>query len=82
MIDPSLLGDLAREHQKHLLTRDEGKAFLKDLMEVCRKHGVFLRTGDQTIKFSKAIEGTGLRTTMKALVDERGFCPAARIEYK
>ena len=53
MIDPTLLGDLAKDHQKNMLTRDEAKAFLKDIMEVCRKHRVFLRTGDQTVRFSK-----------------------------
>lgn len=82
MIDPSLLGDLTKDHARSLLSRDEAKAFLKDLMEVCRKHDVFLRTADQTLKFSRAFEGSGMRTVLKAYVDKAGNCPAAKIDYK
>jgi hypothetical protein len=82
MIDPSLIGDLTKEHAKALLTRDEAKAFLKDLMEVCHKHDVFLRTSDKTLKFSRAFEGSGMRTLLRAYVDKAGNCPAAKIEYK
>ncbi len=82
MIDPSLLGDLAKEHKKNVLTRDEAKAFLKDMMLVCQKHGVFLRTTDQELKFSKAFEGSGMRTVLKAVIDPGDTCSGARIDYK
>ena len=43
MIDPKLLGDIAKDHQKNLMTRDEAKAFLKDQRTVFR--GVMDRAG-------------------------------------
>ena len=43
MIDKNLLAALAADHRKNRLTREEARAFLKDLMEVCDKHRVFLR---------------------------------------
>ncbi|MFX4222373.1 MAG: hypothetical protein ACMVO3_16205 [Thalassobaculum sp.] len=55
MIDPKLLGDLAKDHQKNVMTRDEARAFLKDLMAVCRQHRVFLRTADQTIRILQSV---------------------------
>ena len=82
MIDPKLLGDLARDHQKNLLTRDEAKAFLRDLMEVCRKHRVFLRTSDQTVRFSKVFADSEQRTVLRAVIDRDGRSPAAQIDYK
>jgi hypothetical protein len=82
MIDPTLLGDLAKDHQKNLLTRDEAKAFLKDIMEVCRKHRVFLHTGDQTVRFSKVFSDSEQRTVLRAMIDREGRCPAAQIDYK
>lgn len=82
MIDPTLLGDLAKDYQKNLMTREEAKAFLKDLMEVCQRHRVFLRTGDQTLRFSKVFADSEQRTVLKAMVDREGRCPAARIDYK
>lgn len=82
MIDPKLLGDLAKDHQKNLLTRDEAKAFLRDLMEVCRRHRVFLRTGDQTVRFSRVFADSEQRTVLRAIIDRDGRCPAAQIGYK
>lgn len=82
MIDPKLLGDLAKDHQKNLLTREEARAFLKDLMEVCRRHRVFLRTSDQTVRFSKVFADSEQRTMLRAIIDGDGRCPAAQIDYK
>ena len=82
MIDPKLLGDLARDHQKNLLTRDEAKAFLRDLMEVCRRHRVFLQTSDQTVRFSKVFADSEQKTVLRAMIDRDGRCPAAQIDYK
>lgn len=82
MLDPKLLGDLAKDHQKNLLTRDEARAFLKDLMEVCRRHRVFLRTTDQTVRFSKVFADSEQRTMLRAMIDSEGRCPAAQIDYK
>lgn len=82
MIDPKLLGDLAKDHQQNLLTKDEAKAFLGDLMKVCQKHRVFLRTSDQTIRFSKIFADSEQRTGFKAMVDKAGRIPAAKIDYR
>ena len=82
MIDPTLLGDLAKDHQKNLLTRDESRAFLKDIIEVCRRHRVFLRTSDQTVRFSKVFADSEQRTVLRAMIDREGRCPAAQIDYK
>jgi hypothetical protein len=82
MIDPKLLGDLAKDHQKNVMTRDEARAFLKDLMAVCRQHRVFLRTADQTIRFSKVFADSDQRTVLRAMVDKEGRCAAAQIDYK
>lgn len=82
MIDPKLLGDIARDHEKNLLTRDEAKSFLKDLMEVCRRHRVFLRTADQTIRFSKAFSDSDQRTVFRGVVDANGRCAKAEINLK
>jgi hypothetical protein len=82
MIDPSLLGDLAKQHQKNLLTRDEAKDFLRDLMALCNKHGVLIRTPDQILQFSKTFGDSSMRTVLKAMIDRDGNCPAAKIEFK
>ncbi len=82
MIDPSLLGDLAKEHQKNLLNRDEAKDFLRDLMAVCQKHGVLIRTRDQMLQFSKTFGDSSMRTVLKAMIDKGGNCPAAKIEFR
>ena len=52
MIDKDLLAALAADHRKNRLSREEARAFLKDLMEVCDKHRVFLRTTDQLLQLS------------------------------
>ncbi len=82
MIDPSLLGELAKQHQKNQLNRDEAKAFLRDLMALCNKHGVLLRAPNQMLQFSKAFGDSGMRTVLKAMIDKDGNCPAAKIEYR
>ena len=82
MIDPKLLGDLAKDHQKNVLSREEARAFLKDLMEVCRRHRVFLRTADQTIRYSKVFADSGQNTVFRAMVDKEGRSAAAQIDYK
>lgn len=82
MIDPKLLGDLARDHQRNVMSREEAKAFLKDIMEVCRRHRVFLRTADQTLRFSKVFDDSGQRTLLRAVVDKEGRCASAQIDYK
>jgi hypothetical protein len=82
MIDPKLIGDIAKDHQKNLLTRDEAKAFLKDMMEVCQKHRVFLRTSDQTIRFSKAFADSDQRTVFRGVMDRDGRCSTAQLDIK
>jgi len=82
MIDPKLLGDLAKDHQRNMMSREEAKAFLKDIMEVCRRHRVFLRTSDQTLRFSKVFADSEQKTLLRAVVDREGRCGAAQIDYK
>jgi hypothetical protein len=82
MIDPNMLGDLARDHQQQQLDREEAKAFLGDLMAVCNKHNVFLRTSDQKLIFLKAFENSNSRTVITALVDKQGKCGLAKVELK
>ena len=82
MIGPSLLGDLAKQHQKNLLNREEAKDFLRDLMAICQKHGVLIRTPDQVLQFSKAFGDSNMRTVLKAMIDREGNCPAAKIEFR
>ena len=62
MIDKDLLAALAADHRKNCLTREEARAFLKDLMEGCDKHQVFLRTADQLLQFSKIFADSQQRT--------------------
>ena len=82
MIDPSFLSELAKDHQKNLLDRDEAKAFLKELMALCKRHGVLIRTSDQILRFSKVFGDANMRVVMKAMVDKDGNCPAAKIEFR
>src|SRR3546814_17616053 len=72
MIDPKMLGDLAKDHQKNLMTREEAMAFLKDLMEVLRRHRVFLRTSHQTLRYSKVVADTGQPTVTRDMIDRAG----------
>jgi hypothetical protein len=51
-------------------------------MEVCRRHRVFLRTSDQTVRFSKVFADSEQRTVLRAMIDREGRCPAAQIDYK
>ena len=53
MIEEDFLKQIAKDHKKNLLDRDQGKLFLKELMALCEKHRVLLRTSDQLIRFSK-----------------------------
>lgn len=82
MIDPNLIGELQKDHQKLLLTKDEAAAFLGDLAALCRQHRVLLRTSDGMIRFSKSFEKSDTRTTFKTLVDSAGRAPAAKIVMK
>ena len=82
MIDPNLIGELQKDHQKLLLTKDEAAAFLGDLAALCRQHHVLLRTSDGMIRFSKSFEKSDTRTTFKTLVDSSGRAPAAKIALK
>ncbi|WP_339849413.1 hypothetical protein [uncultured Nisaea sp.] len=82
MIDPNLIGELQKDHQKLLLTKDEAAAFLGDLAALCRQHHVLLRTSDGMIRFSKSFEKSDTRTTFKTLVDSAGRAPAAKIVMK
>lgn len=82
MLDPKLLGDLAKDHQKNIMTREEAKAFLADLQAVCHKHKVFLRTSDQQIHFSKAFSDATTKTMLGAVVDKDGKCATAKIVLK
>lgn len=82
MIDPNLIGELQKDHQKLLLTKEEAAAFLGDLAALCRQHHVLLRTSDGMIRFSKSFEKSDTRTTFKTLVDSAGRAPAAKIALK
>lgn len=82
MIDPSLLGDLAKQHRKNLLSREEAKDFLRELMALCNKHGVLIRTPDQILQFSKTFGDSSMRTVLKAMVNSDGNCPAAKIGFR
>lgn len=82
MIDPSLLGDLAKQHQKNLLSREEAKEFLRELMALCQKHDVLLRSPDQMLRICKTFGDSSMRTVLKAMIDKDGNCPAAKIEYR
>lgn len=82
MIDPNLIGELQKDHQKLLLTKQEAAAFLGDLAALCRQHHVLLRTSDGMIRFSKSFEKSDTRTTFKTLVDSEGRAPAAKIVMK
>ena len=82
MIDPNLIGELQKDHQKLLLTKDVAAAFLGDRAALCRQHHVLLRTSDGMIRFSKSFEKSDTRTTFKTLVDSAGRAPAAKIVMK
>ncbi|WP_193170744.1 hypothetical protein [Nisaea nitritireducens] len=82
MIDPNLIGELQKDHQKLLLSKEEAAAFLGDLAALCRQHHVLLRTSDGMIRFSKSFEKSDTRTTFKTLVDSGGRAPAAKIVMK
>lgn len=82
MIDPSLIGELRKDHKKMLLSKDEAAAFLGELAAVCRRHNVLLRTSDGMISFSKGFGNSDTRTTFKTLVDSDGNAPAAKLAIK
>ena len=82
MIEDEFLKQIAKDHKKNLLDRDQGKLFLKELMSLCEKHRVLLRTTDQTIRFSKNFGDATMRTTLVAMIDKNNNCPAAKIELK
>ncbi len=82
MIDPNLIGELQKDHEKLLLSKEEAAAFLGDLAALCRQHHVLLRTSDGMIRFSKSFDKSDTRTTFKTLVDSQGRAPAAKIVMK
>ena len=82
MIDKDLLAALAADHRKNRLTHEEARAFLKDLMEVCDKHRVFLRTTDQLVQFSKIFADSQQRTKLIAQLGRDGACVRAKIDYR
>ena len=82
MIDKELLAALAADHKKHQLNRDDAKAFLKDLMAVCERHRVFLRSADQTLSFSRIYADSALRTKFIAQVNKQGICGSAKIDSR
>ncbi|MCH2631434.1 MAG: hypothetical protein MKZ89_13365 [Nisaea sp.] len=81
-MEKEFLEQIAKDHAKNVLTRDEAKTFLKELRSLCDKHNVLLRTDDQLIRFSKNFNDATLSTGFVAIIDKSGNCPAARIELK
>jgi hypothetical protein len=82
MMDKELLAALAADHKKHQLNREDAKAFLKDLMAVCERHRVFLRSPDQTLSFTRIYSDSALRTKLIAQVNKQGICASAKIDYR
>ena len=82
MIEKEFLEQIAKDHVKNLLSREQGKFFLRELMQLCEKHRVLLRTSDQVIKFSRNFGGATMKTVLVAMVDKNSNCPAARIQLK
>ena len=82
MIEEDFLKQIAKDHKKNLLYRDQGKLFLKELMALCEKHRVLLRTSDQLIRFSKNFGDATMKTNLIAMIDKNNNCPAARIDLK
>ena len=52
-MEKEFLEQIAKDHAKNILPKDDAKAFLKELRALCDKHKVLLRTDDQIIRFSK-----------------------------
>ena len=82
MIEKEFLEQIAKDHAKNLLSRDQGKHFLKELMQLCEKHRVLLRTSDQLLKFSRNFGDATMKTVLVAMIDKNENCPAARIQLK
>ena len=81
-MEKEFLEQIAKDHAKNVLSRDDAKTFLKELRALCDKHKVLLRTDDQIIRFSKNFNDATLSTNFVAIIDKNGNCPAARIELK
>ena len=81
-MEKEFLEQIAKDHAKNVLNREEAKVFLKELRSLCEKHKVLMRTEDQLIRFSKNFNDSTLRTGFVAIIDKNGNCPAARIELK
>ena len=81
-MEKEFLEQIAKDHAKNVLTRDEAKTVLKELRSLCDKHNVLLRTEDQLIRFSKNFNDATLSTGFVAIIDKNDNCPAARIELK
>tara|TARA_B100000700_G_C14718105_1_gene702392 strand:+ start:500 stop:757 length:258 start_codon:yes stop_codon:yes gene_type:complete len=81
-MEKDFLEQIAKDHAKNILPKDDAKVFLKELRALCVKHKVLLRTDDQIIRFSKNFNDATLSTNFKAIIDKNGNCPAARIELR
>ena len=71
-MEKEFLEQIAKDHAKNVLTRDEAKTFLKELRSLCDKHNVLLRTDDQLIRFSKNFKDATLSTGFVAIIDKNG----------
>ena len=69
-MEKEFLEQIAKDHAKNVLTRDEAKTFLKELRLLCDKHNVLLRTDDQLIRFSKNFNDATLSTGFVAIIDK------------
>ena len=81
-MEKEFLEQIAKDHAKNILPKDDAKAFLKELRALCDKHKVLLRTDDQIIRFSKNFNDATLSTNFIAIIDKNGNCSAARIELR
>ena len=65
-MEKEFLEQIAKDHAKNILSRDDAKTFLKELRALCDKHKVLLRTDDQIIRFSKNFNDATLSTNFVA----------------
>ena len=49
MIDPNLIDQFTKDHQKNQLSKEEAKAFLLDVMRVCKKRLLDVSSGISTV---------------------------------
>ncbi|GIR55783.1 MAG: hypothetical protein CM15mP62_32540 [Rhodospirillaceae bacterium] len=67
-MEKEFLEQIAKDHARNILTRDDAKTFLKELRALCDKHKVLLRTDDQIIRFSKNFNDATLRLILLPLL--------------